>query len=312
MIQTGYSPNLFHMPFDFTAISGTLGSNISNADGNIGRKMDFLVREIATFNNAGYDGYDLYRLQFVTLEDNDALFSDPIGMGAIQSTILTPWTLPTPWLIPFNKTTRATLINMTGTFSGGSATNVTTQHCLIGELVPPGSYQSNKHPYGYSFYFNLGFNEDFTSGGNVTDTNNLYPSFRQGLPPLTWDFELTAILLDALNITVGDIGSIARLHKIQIFDRTRQRNVFNVASVDGNVCGERVEMVLDAAGLADPTGFPVNNVMQYILPESVLFKKGTQLTVKLAFDLLYAGNQSALSDLNQPANVVLMGNKIYG
>lgn len=306
------APNILHMPFNFS-VAGVAGApNIAYVDSWC-QRGDFLVRELATFNNAGYAGYDIYRIQLQTFTKNETLWSDAISMGTFQSTVETPWVFPTPWLIPKNEIVRCTLFNMTGTFTAtGSPTTVTTEHCLIGEIIPPGSWHSNKVPYGFSMYFNLGFLEDFTSGGNVDQTNNLYPSFRQGLPPLLWDFELTCIMLDALNVTRGDICSVANLHKIQIFDRTKNKDFFNTGVVDGNVCGERVEQVLDAAALADPTGFPVNNVMQYVLPEPVIFKRGTQLTARLAFNLLFAGNQSTLSDLNQPANLLLMGNKLNG
>jgi hypothetical protein len=309
--QVAYTPNIQHMPFDFSAVSGTVGSNIAICDNFQGRG-DFLVREIMTWNSAGMDAYDLYRLQIETLVDRASLWSNPVGQGCIQTDAQEPWMLPTPWLLPRDKIVRATLINMTGTFQGGSATNVTTQHVLIGEIVPEGSYVPAKIPYGFTYYFNVGFGEDFTSGGNVSDTYNLYPSFKQGLPPLLWDFELCSITLDTLNITVGDIGSLARFHKIQIFDRNKNKDLFSVPAISGNVCGGRVEQSLDAANLSDPTGFPVNDVMQYWLPEPVIFKKGTQLSIKLSYCLLWAGSQSALSDLNQPVTLLLMGNKING
>lgn len=308
MNQTDYVPNIQHMPFDFSAVSGVPASSIAICDNFQGRG-DFLVREITTWNNT-MSGYDLYRLQFETLIDKQSLWSNPIGMGCIQTDAQQPWRLPSPWLLPVDNTVRATLQNMTGTFQGGSAANVTTQHVLIGEIVPPGSYKPAKSPYGFTYYFNLGFQEDFTSGGDISNTYNLYPSFRQGLPPLLWDFELCSIYLDTLNIRVGDVGSIARFEKIQIFDRSRNKDLFTVPVIAGNVCGGRVEQALDAANLSDPTGFPVNDVMAYDLPQKVIFKKGTQLSVKISMCLLWAGSQSTIPDLSQETCLLLMGNRI--
>lgn len=298
--------NPYGLVFDFSAISATLGSNISTV--NVLTPGDFLAYGLATYNSS-MGGYAIYRIEFQLKRDYLRLTNSEFSMGTFQSDARTLWRLPCPWFLPANTMVTLQLRNMT--YQSFVPTAVTTQHVLLGTLFPAGLPRDCvpcKTPYGFSFFYNLGFNEDTTSGGNVTDTYNLYPSFKKSLPPLDWDFELKSICIDALNMLSGDRA--ARFHKLRIFDRKTKAELYRTPSTLGNVAGCRATDSFSAANLSVPTGFPTNNVLQYELAEPVIFRRGTNLSVQLALSFLYGSASFEVSNLNGECNVLLLGNKL--
>ncbi len=299
----------FALPFDYTAVPGAtaLGLNIVTVN-RVLTQGDLLVHGLTTWNAHGVPNFDMYRLSWWDQKYNNRMMTDEISMGAFESDAQYPWRFPIPWVLKRGSILSMQLHNMTATLAGGGAANITAQPVLYGELFPKGYNEPViEQPWIISLYFNLGFQEDTLTGGNVVNSYNLNCSFSKTMAPLLYDFELHAITVDTLNILNNT--NAATFHKLKIADKKTSRLLFDKSAMVGNVAGLRARDVFAGTGLAVPAGFPQDDTLQYILGEPIMFKKDSVVDVHLGMSFLYGPAAGTLSANNGECNVVLIGVK---
>ena len=306
--------HIFHIPFNFTSIVKGVESTqrIAIAQG------DLLIYGITTWNSNSFD-HDparIYWLKWRNREYNQAMMTGFVdALGIIQTDAQNVFRFPSPWFVRNGTYLDMTLRNPTdadlGTLTGSNP--VTTEHVFICEVFPRGYEKTTgqklpqKQPFIFSYMSPLGFQEDTTTGGNVVDSSNLYPSYQASWPPLLWDFELTSVSLDSV---MWNYDQIANLRMLQIIERKTKRQIFVAPCTNANVAGGRSQDAFAADQVSVPTGWNKENCLTHNLPVPVFCKKGSQLTAKVSFNLNYTlSTVSQFSNLNEVANICLLGNK---
>lgn len=302
---------IFHIPFNFTAVAHGTQETYRVAV----NQGDMLIHGMTTWNaHAGVEAPDtnIYWLRLLNREYNQSLMSNWVaGLGILEASAKLLFRFPSPWYVRKGTYLDLTLRNPSDAELGtdfGVAYTVTTQHVLIAQVFPRGLEAPSKQPFLLSYMSPLGFQEDTISGGNILNSMNIYPSYQASWPPLMWDFELTSIGMDS---GVLNFSSLANIHMLQVIERNTKRTLLDGPATQCDIAGSRIQDMVSATGITLPAAFPNTDSLIHNLPVPILCKKGSQLSAKVSFNLNYAltAGVDALSDLNQTANIVLMGNK---
>ncbi len=302
---------IFHIPFNFLAVAHDSQQTYRVAV----NQGDMLIHGITTWNaNANTDLADdnVYWLKLINREYNQSLMSNFVcGLGIIEANAQVPFRLPSPWYVRKGTYLDLTLRNPSDAELGtidGTAYTVTTQHVLICQVFPRGLEAPKKQPFMLSYMAPLGFQEDSATPTFINNSANLYPSYQASWPPLLWDFEVTSIGMDSGS---SNYDQRANFHMLQVSERNTKRTLLTGPATQCNIAGSRIQDVVTSIGISLPSTYPVTSSLIHNLPVPIQCKKGSQLTAKVSFNLNYNVNGAVapLSELNQTANIVLMGNK---
>ncbi len=300
----------FSLPFNFTAIPGALGTNVANVTIPV-TQGDFVIHGLTTWNTDGArqgGTFNFYRLQWTDEKYANRMMTDEMSMGAFEADAQLPFSFPCSWVVRLGSILNMQLRNMTAIIPGSVAANVTTQHVLYGRLYPRGyTAPIVTRPWIISTYFNLGFQEDTTSGGNVVDSYNLNCSFSKTMDPLKYDFLLRSITADTLNFLIG--ANAYASHRLKITDKVTSRLLFDKSALIGEVAGIRGTEMFANTGLAIPAGWPTTSTLKYDLAEPILFKKNSVINIHLGMAFSYGPNTGTLSNNNGECNVLLIGER---
>lgn len=283
----------FAVPFTFTAaVAGTQ----SSASVRIPYNVAVYGISIAASNNVTSPGVQYsYNLEFVNFDSGDSLMDEPIQTLNLQTDARTYFKLPSKWYL---KKSDKIVCNLN--MLAGSAT--TTVFITLLTTVVDSDPNPGRTPFIYNFPINLGFQDNVTTfSGLRTLAFNQHSSGTISKHMLN-DFELWGLTLDTSN---GD-GGLVRYPDfgLQVSIQNRKK-FFDRITLNSNVGGGTT------FGQGNfITGFPNNNVQQYVLPQPELIRRGEIVRVDIAAAPTYLTPAQVHVLLNRLASVALIGSHI--